>query len=143
MRKNEALRTLNEMIKDFVNTVPLIATVVHRQCALGIDLAKNLLVMSPYENKDSTVGDMLALELHKFANEVEELSIKVRKRQKWKQLADLNERWGVVDWFVKSIKIVTMMLKIKDDDFEMLENDQLTVQSMMGSRYLATSKQSH
>ena len=30
------------------------------------------------------------------------------------------------------------MLRIGEDDFEMLENDQLTVQGMMGSRFLAT-----
>ena len=30
------------------------------------------------------------------------------------------------------------LLKITDDDFEMLENDQLTIQGMMGSRYLST-----
>lgn len=97
----------------------------------------------PSNNPDTKVGDMLKLELHLFAAQLEELSDQSTKEAKMeKQLADLRERWQVVEWFMDayggdatgSVKL----LKITDDDFEMLENDQLTIQGMMGSRYLAT-----
>ena len=42
-------------------------------------------------------------------------------------------------YFLKQTHTGTVnLLNIAGDDFEMLENDQLTIQGMMGSRYLAT-----
>ena len=97
----------------------------------------------PSENPDTTVGSMLALKLHLFAGELEELSDQSTKEAKMeKQLAELKERWHVVEWFKEPYggdeTGTVNLLNIAGDDFEMLENDQLTIQGMMGSRYLAT-----
>ena len=146
-RKNPAFKGLNDSVKDFANTVPLIAILVHVSMRdRHWELTKGIVgqeFVFPQNNPDCKVGDMLALKLHLFAGQLEELSDQSTKEAKMeKQLADLKERWAVVEWWMDtyggdesgSVKL----LKITDDDFEMLENDQLTIQGMMGSRYLAT-----
>jgi hypothetical protein len=142
-RKNPAFKGFNDSVKDFANTVPLIAILVHpsmrdRHWELTKGIVGQEFVL-PQNNPECKVGDMLALKLHLFASQLEELSDQSTKEAKMeKQLADLKERWAVVEWWMDtyggdesgSVKL----LKITDDDFEMLENDQLTIQGMMGSR---------
>ena len=146
-RKNPAFKGLNDSVKDFANTVPLIAILVHqsmrdRHWAQTQEIVGTKFIL-PQDNPDTKVGDMLKLKLHLFASQLEELSDQSTKEAKMeKQLADLRERWAVVEWFTETYggddSGNVKLLKITDDDFEMLENDQLTIQGMMGSRYLAT-----
>ena len=148
VRQTKAFKKLNDIVKDYVNTVPLIATVTHPSMRpRHWDLVKTITGKTftpPYEDKNCTVGDMLALELHLYANEVEELSDQSTKEAKMEtQLAELQERWAVVEFFLDEYQDTgVFMVKIKDDDNEVLENDQLTIQGMMGSRYLSTFEES-
>jgi len=95
----------------------------------------------PHEDPGMLLGTILDLQLHTHADAVEEISDQSVKEEKMENtLAKLDELWSTVEWFVEPYAEgdSVNLLKMLDDDFEMLENDQLAVQSMMSSRYLAT-----
>merc|ERR1740138_430013 len=53
-------------------------------------------------------------------------------------LAALSERWRTIEFIMSPYKDTDVpLLGISGDDFELLEADQLTVQGMMASRFLA------
>lgn len=53
-------------------------------------------------------------------------------------LQQLDERWAGIEWLMDPYKDTDVpLLKMQEEDFEALEADQLAVQGMMASRYLA------
>ena len=53
-------------------------------------------------------------------------------------LGALNERWAKIEFLCDFYKGTDVpLLKFGEEDYEALENDQLTVQGMMASRYVA------
>ena len=53
-------------------------------------------------------------------------------------LGALNERWVKIEFLCDFYKGTDVpLLKFGEEDYEALENDQLTVQGMMASRYIA------
>ena len=53
-------------------------------------------------------------------------------------LGALNERWAKIEFLCDFYKGTDVpLLKFGEEDYESLENDQLTVQGMMASRYVA------
>ena len=147
VRRNQAFQVMNDMVKNFANTVPLVSILLHpsmrpRHWKMVMDMVGQEFTPPP-EDDNATLGDMLKFELHTKVDALEELSDCSTKEAKMeKQLAQLGENWSVVKWFKEPYggddTGETQLLRILDDDFEMLENDQLTVQSLMGNRYLAT-----
>ena len=74
----------------------------------------------PDDDPTTTVGVMLALDLHLFSGELEELSDQSTKEAKMeKQLADLQERWAVVEWWKEKYggdeTGTVKLIKITDD----------------------------
>ena len=96
---------------------------------------------------------MLALGLHEFAADVEEICDQAQKEEKIEtNLRTLEATWKSIE-FEKQEHVQkgkkagedgedgedaehVVLLKMIQDDFEQLENDQLLVQAMMGSRFL-------
>ena len=145
LREKAAFRGLAQMIKDFLIAVPLIGSLAHpsmrpRHWTRLMDETKTKF-KPPHEDPDMQLSTIIKLELHKFMDNVEEIADQSTKEAKMEaQLSRLSESWAVVEWITEAYQAgdSVMLLKIQEDDNEMLENDQLAVQSMMGSRYLAT-----
>lgn len=86
------------------------------------------------------LGDLLALELHKFEEEVSEIVDRAQKEDKLDLgLQKLRDIWGKVDFEFHPHKGSSVQtVKMKDEDFEVLEDNQVLVQGMMANRYMDT-----
>ncbi|CAM9207540.1 unnamed protein product [Chrysoparadoxa australica] len=83
------------------------------------------------------LGDLLALDLPAHQLEVETVTDKAAKEGRQESaLAQLEETWDKVEFESTTYKdSVVTLLKMKEEDFEQLENDMLAIQSMAASRY--------
>ncbi|KAH8058729.1 hypothetical protein JL722_5961 [Aureococcus anophagefferens] len=93
----------------------------------------------PYEDEDLQLGGLLSLNLHEFNADVEEICDQATKEEKIEvNLESLTERWRQIEFLADMYKGTEVpLLKVQEEDWESLENDQLTVQGMMASRYIA------
>jgi dynein heavy chain len=84
--------------------------------------------------------DIYDLNLGKYKEDVEEITDQSRQEAKMeKTLGILQERWVDVVFEFKEHKGTGMhMIGLGGDEFDLLENDQVSVQAMTASRYLAT-----
>ena len=87
-----------------------------------------------------TLRDVYNLNLNKYQEDVEEITDQARQEAKMeKTLAKLNEVWKDIKFQFDIHKgSDVQMFKLKEEDFEMLENDQQQVNAMFSSRYLST-----
>lgn len=92
----------------------------------------------PYEDKQLLLGGILALNLHEFTGDVEEICDQAAKELKIETtLSQLTERWKGIEWLMETYKDTDVpLLKMAEEDFEALEADQLTVQGMLASRFV-------
>jgi len=90
-------------------------------------------------NEDLLVGDILKLDLHKGAVSgiVEEITDKGAKEAKQEiQLATLSENWSKIEFVMSPYKETDVpILRMGEEDFELLEADLLQMQGMVASRY--------
>ena len=86
------------------------------------------------------LDNLLALQLHKFVDDVGEVVDQANKEDKMEQtLNKLEETWKVVEFgFDKHQDTDIKLINLAEENFEMLEENQLIVQGMMASKYLAT-----
>ena len=145
VRGHDAFDGIADLAKNYMTVVPLIAAILHPSMRPRhwdqMRKAAKKDFEDPLQNPKQQLKDILALDMHLFAGEVEDISDQALKEEKMeKQLAILKENWACVEWVEEQYQEGSdiYMLRIGEDDFEMLENDQLTVQGMMGSRFLAT-----
>jgi len=145
LRTTMAYRGLDRFIKDFLLSCPLIMALSHPSMRPRhwqmLMKATGKTFTPPHENADMKLGELLALELHNFNMDVEEITDQALKEEKMEQtLAQLDETWSAIEFLQAPYKegATVNVLKINDDDFDLLEQDQLTVQGMMASRFLAT-----
>ena len=89
---------------------------------------------------DFSLAHLTALQLHKFVDDVGEVVDRAVKEDKMEQtLAKLKVTWAVVEFeFDQHRDTDVFLMKMKEEDFETLEDNQLVVQGMMASKYLAT-----
>ena len=130
-------------LKDFINTIPLISMLRSKAMRprhwMLLKQATGKEFVPPYEDEDMQLGGLLALNLHEFQESVEEICDQATKEEKIEtNLQTLKDRWSnvffVAEWYKKT---EVPLLKVQEDDWESLENDQLMVQGMMASRYIA------
>ncbi|KAL7490113.1 hypothetical protein ACHAW6_015825 [Cyclotella cf. meneghiniana] len=146
----DAFKTVDKVCKDFLATIPLIVLMGskcmrprHWKTFINITGAKN--VVLPCDSDSVLLSDILTINLLKFSNDVEEICDRASKEEKMETtLRQIKERWSCIDLvatpFEKKVGDVVEtvpMLGIGEEDFESLENDQLLIQGMMASRYLA------
>ena len=148
VRWSEAFKETDKKCKDFISTIPLVSLL--RSDAMRPrhwDLIKNATGKSdfvpPNDNESMTLGNILGLDLHKTVNEVEEICDQASKEEKMETtLAQIESRWlsilftmtpYIQPWLEDEIPL----LGIGEEDFEALENDQLVVQGMLASRFVA------
>ena len=86
------------------------------------------------------LSDLLDLGLHEFGDDVGEIVDQAQKEEKMEQtLKTLDETWSDMELLYDQHKDTDMKIfRMDGEDFETLEDNQLVVQSMMASKYLAT-----
>ena len=84
--------------------------------------------------------DIYNLQLHRHVEAVEEITDQARQEAKMeKTLNKLEEIWSVVEFeMTKHKDTEVMLLKVTEENFEMLEENQVAVNSMFSSRFLST-----
>lgn len=144
-RASGTVKGLDKQIKDFLQVTPLIMSLGHksmrpRHWALLMKATKKTFT-PPNEDPNMKLQNLLELGMHEFVADVEEICDQALKEEKMEEtLVKLENSWKVVVWVAEPYKegSPVNLLKIAEEDFEMLEADQLAVQGMMASRYLAT-----
>lgn len=101
----KAYKMADKMSKDFVNTVPLIALLGAKSMrprhwqALMTTTKKQF--VPPYEDKEMLLDGILALNLHEFSADVEDICDQAAKEMKIENtLAALTERWKAIEWLM-------------------------------------------
>lgn len=144
VKQSEAFKCLDRHAKEFSMSCPLI-TSLHTPAMKArhwdeLRMHTDKLKSSPIENADVELADILALELHQgaMALAVEEITDKAVKEAKQEEiLKTLDKNWAGIQWvktqYDKDPEVP--LLKMDEKDFEQLESDLLTLQSMVSSRY--------
>lgn len=139
----DAFKSVDAMCKNFLSTIPLISmlgskSMRERHWKLLMK-ATGKTFTPPYEDDQLLLAGILDLNLHEFTNEVEEICDQAVKEEKMeKTLEVLEARWSGIEFNMQPYKDTDVpLLGIGEEDFEALEGDQLTVQGMMASRFLA------
>jgi dynein heavy chain len=137
-----AYKASDKLSRDFLNTIPLISLLAAKCMrerhweALKVVTKKEF--TPPYADKNLKMDGILALNLHEFANDVEEICDQAVKELKIENtVKQLGERWSSIEWLMEHYGDTDVpLLKMAEEDFEALEADQLTVQGMLASRFV-------
>jgi len=136
---------LQKIIQDFLLTCPLMSMLKHpsmrpRHWSLLME-ATGKSFKPPHEDKGMTLESLLDLNLHEYKESIEEISDQAMKEEKMEvTLAKLAEFWEAVVFVEEDYKQGSdiKLLRMAEEDFEALENDQLVVQGMASSRFVQT-----
>jgi len=146
-RWSKAFKLADKISKDFLNTIPLISLLAgkcmrDRHWTTLKQVTKKDFV-PPYADKTLLLGGILALKLHEFTADVEDICDQAAKELKIETtINQLNERWLGIEWLMDPYKDTDVpLLKLAEEDFESLEADQLTVQGMLASRFVKQFEQ--
>ncbi len=142
MKGSSAYKGIEKLCKDFLITIPLISLLGHkavrRRHWVLLQNATGKSFRLPEECPDLRLDDLLSLNLHELSADVEDIADQAAKEAKIEStLEQLSERWKLIEWLMEYYPGTDIpLLKISEDDFETLESDQLTIQGMLGSRYV-------
>jgi dynein heavy chain len=137
-----AYKAADKLSKDFLNTIPLISLLAakcmrerHWEALMAVTGKK---FTPPYADAGLLMGGILALNLHEFTSDVEDICDQAAKELKIEStVQQLGERWVGIEWLMETYKDSDVpLLKMAEEDFEALEADQLTVQGMLASRFV-------
>lgn len=107
LRWSDAYKGMNQAMKDFLNTCPLIAALGHssmrpRHWSMLME-ATGKTFTPPHEDDQLKVGTVLDLQLHEFQADVEEITDQAQKEEKMEQgLHKLKEAWDEVEFQVRT-----------------------------------------
>lgn len=141
VRGSDAFLGLDRLVKEFVITCPIISSL--RSPAMRdrhwqelMEIVKQEFVL-PSTQPDMQLKSLLELNIHKHANEVEEITEKAAKEAKHEEtLKNLTTTWSSVAFSMAFYKDTDVpLLKLDDETIEQLESDQMAVQSIVGGRY--------
>jgi len=145
-RWSDAFISLDKLCKNFLSTIPLITllrakSMRPRHWKLLIKATNADSFIPPCDDENIRLGGLLALDLHKISNEVEEICDQANKEDKMeKTLEQIESRWTGIVFTMSPYKgddEDIPILGIEEEDFESLENDQLVIQGMLASRFVA------
>ena len=139
---------LDRTIKEFLSTCPLINSL--RQPAMRdrhweelMDVTKKEFSV-PSKDANFRLRDLLDLNLHQFSEQVEEITDKATREAKHEEtLKTLESTWATIVFGMTLYKNTDVpILKLTEEDNELLEADQLALQGMVSSRYVHFKPQS-
>eukprot|EP00891_Asterochloris_glomerata_P001316 jgi/Astpho2/1316/Aster-06188 len=141
VRDDDCFKGLDNSVKNFLTSVPLVADL--RSPAMRDRHWTQLMTTTKVQftiDVNFKLDDLLRLELHKFEDEVGEIVDRAQKEEKMEQgLAKLKETWAKVEFqFVQHKGTELYTIKMAEEDFETLEDNQVLVQGMMANRYMDT-----
>lgn len=142
IRDEDCFRGVDDSVKNFLTSVPLVADL--RSPAMRDRHWEQLMTATKvsFDVKDPSfkLDDLLKLELHKFEEEVGEIVDRAQKEEKMEQsLIKLKDTWGRVEFqFLQFKDTPVSTVKMAEEDFEALEDNQVLVQGMMANRYMNT-----
>lgn len=140
IRDCDAFKQFERLVKDFLNTCPLFQALRHP--SMRKRHWQELIKVSgkdfecPEDNPALKFADILALNLHEFQRDVEEITDKAQKEAKQESiLQDLETRWATISFAMTRYKETDVpILHLSEDVIGMLESDQLLVQTMVSGR---------
>ena len=141
-RWSKAAKLADKKSKDFLNTIPLIQLLAAKSMRerhwTSLKKATKKEFTPPYADKALLLGGLLALKLHEYSGDVEDICDQAVKELKIEMtVLAISERWKTVIWLMEPYKDTDVpLLRIGEEDFEALEADQLVVQSMLASRFV-------
>ncbi|CAE8676112.1 unnamed protein product, partial [Polarella glacialis] len=138
-KKLDVYQGMQEVIKRWVVFCPLVGelsdtsmrsrhwAMLMKLCGKNVEVTSNILLR-----------DMWNLELSKFPNEVEDIGEQARQESKMEAMIEkLSRIWSNVEYVFEAHKGTNIMLmRLKDEDIETLEENQVHVQNMFASRFL-------
>ena len=141
IREYEAFKGLDDSVKNFLTSVPLVADLRspdmrdRHWSSLMSATGKDFVIDGNF-----SLDSLLALELHKFEDEVGEIVDCAQKEAKMEvSLGKLDVTWAKVEWYMMKHKDTDIQtVKLGEEDFEALEDNQVLVQGMLANRYMKT-----
>jgi len=128
-------------IKKWLVFLPLIAELADKDMRTRHwdDLKKKINAQFTIDDK-LLLKDIYDLNLGKYQEDVEEITDQAKQEAKMeKTLARLEETWkDVIFEFAPHKDSGVQMIRLSEDNFDMLEENQVSVTAMQSSRYLAT-----
>ncbi|KAE9123159.1 Dynein alpha chain, flagellar outer arm [Phytophthora fragariae] len=140
IRDCDAFKKFERLVKDFLSTCPLFQALRHpsmrRRHWQDLIAVTGKDFECPEDNPSMKFADILALNLHEFQRDVEEITDRAQKEAKQESvLQELETRWSSICLTMTPYKETTVpLLAMTEDDVEMLESDQLLVQGMAAGR---------
>ncbi|CAD7704939.1 unnamed protein product [Ostreobium quekettii] len=141
IREENCFKGVDLSVKNFLTSIPLVADL--RSPAMRDRHWEQLMDTTKVRftiDANFKLDDLLALELHKFEDEVGEIVDRAQKEEKMEQsLAKLEETWSKCEFQLVQHKDTDVYtVKMAEEDFETLEDNQVLVQGMMANRYMNT-----
>ena len=140
-KKANAYQGILEEIKKWLVFLPLIAELADDSMRdRHWDSIKKRLGAEFTIDDKLLLRDIYELNIGKYQEDVEEITDQARQEAKMeKTLAKLDGSWNEVEFdFSPHKDSGVQMIRLSEDNFDLLENDQQSVNSMFSSRYLVT-----
>jgi dynein heavy chain len=141
VRSSDAFQGLDKVVKEYMISCPIITSLKspgmrERHWRELMDVVK-VSFEFPSVNPNIALSKLIDLNLHKHANDVDEITEKANKESKHEEtLKSLQATWSTVNFSMNFYKDTDVpLLKLEDDIVEQLESDQMAIQSIVGSRY--------
>ena len=140
-KKSAAYLGINDEIKKWLIFLPLIADLRDESMRPRHWNAVRKKVGVEFDDPEKlSLKDIFALNLNKYQDDVSEIADQAKQEAKMeKTLKKLSETWSGIKFQFTPMKDSDLStIKLAEEDFELLEENQMQVQSMCASRYLAT-----
>ena len=142
IRDEDCYKGLDSMVKAFTTSLPLVAELrspsmrARHWAALMAATGKQINLEDP----EFSLQHLLDLELHKFEDEVGEIVDQASKEEKMETaLVKLSDVWEKMEFqFVRHKDTELYTIKMAEEDFETMEDNQVLVQGMLANRFCAT-----
>ena len=141
IRWSDAYKQQEIIVKNMLVSLPLVGDLRHPSMRDRHWAELMNVTNKHFEFTDSfKLKDLLELELHKFGDDVGEIVDQAQKEEKMEQtLKMLDETWSVCELVYEQHKDTDLKtIRLDEDSFDQLEDNQLVVQSMMANKYMVT-----
>lgn len=152
VRWSPAFQAIDKNCKSFLITIPLVSLLMSkamrsRHWDALMKITKKPDFCPPTANSNMILGELLSLNLHEKSNDVEEICDQAVKEEKIEEtLIQMDSRWSkivftMIPYRKQGSDEEIPLLGIGEEDYESLENDQLMIQGILASRFVAQFKE--
>ncbi|ETW07727.1 hypothetical protein H310_02174 [Aphanomyces invadans] len=140
IKDSNVYQGLEAMAHDFLVSCPLYQALRHPsvQSRHWVELMElvHQTFPNPIDHVELKFADIMGLGLHRFQKDVEDLTERAQKESRVEQaLQEVEARWTAICFDMSTYKDTEIpILRVRDEDVEILEADQVMLQSMLSSR---------